>query len=86
MPKQRVGVQRIVLIRVQKPRNKPISCIGQDTGGGIPSGHLLQHLQGGNTVPGRVMICLPRDNPVTEGVLGGVSLNMAMVDTGGGGG
>jgi len=27
--KQRVGAQRIVLIRAQKPRNKTISCIGQ---------------------------------------------------------
>jgi len=29
VPKQRVGAQRIVLIRAQKPRNKTISCIGQ---------------------------------------------------------
>ena len=29
VPKERVGAQRIVLIRAQEPRNKTISCIGQ---------------------------------------------------------
>ena len=29
VPKQRVGAQRIVLIRAQRPRHKTISCIGQ---------------------------------------------------------
>jgi len=29
VPKQRVGAQRIVLIRAQRPRNKTISFIGQ---------------------------------------------------------
>ena len=29
MPQQRVGAQRIVLIRAHKPRNKILSCIGQ---------------------------------------------------------
>ena len=29
VPKQRVGAQRIVLIRAQTPRNKTMSCIGQ---------------------------------------------------------
>jgi len=29
LPKQRVGAQRIVLIRAQKPRDKTMSCIGQ---------------------------------------------------------
>jgi len=29
VPKQRVGAQRIVLIRAERPRNKTISCIGQ---------------------------------------------------------
>jgi len=28
VPKQRVGAQRIVLIRAQRPRHKTISCIG----------------------------------------------------------
>jgi len=31
VPKQRVGVRRIVLIRAQTPRNKTISCICQAT-------------------------------------------------------
>jgi len=29
VPKQRVGAQRIVLIRALRPRHKIISCIGQ---------------------------------------------------------
>jgi len=29
VPKQRVGAQRMVLIRAQKPKNKTIPCIGQ---------------------------------------------------------
>jgi len=38
VPKQRVGAQRIVLIRAQRPRNKTISCIGQFvTQGLLPS-------------------------------------------------
>ena len=31
VPKQGVGAQRMVLIRAQDPRNKSISCIGQDS-------------------------------------------------------
>ena len=33
MPEQRVGAQRIVLIRVHTPINKTMSCIGQAWGG-----------------------------------------------------
>ena len=29
VPKHRVGAQRVVLVRAQRPRNKTISCIGQ---------------------------------------------------------
>jgi len=32
VPKQRVGAQRTVLIRAQRPRHKTISCTGQVTG------------------------------------------------------
>jgi len=40
VPKQRVGAQRMVLIRTQKPKNKTISCIGQVGGGYTCSGDM----------------------------------------------
>ena len=51
VPKQRVGAQRMVLIRAQDPRNKAISCIGQprsasiQTKGGQPQPHPHPHCQ-----------------------------------------
>ena len=37
VPKERVGAQRIVMIRAQNPRNKTIFCIGQDRKAGAPA-------------------------------------------------